>query len=77
MCSRLDAAGLSRLPAWADDARGQWHEEGWLVLGIDLDSLRALAVEFAQAGVLFWRSGGPVQLVMTPAPAEDGRAGGG
>ncbi|MBB1087549.1 DUF3293 domain-containing protein [Lysobacter sp. SG-8] len=69
--ARLESFDLELHPATSSDASGQWIEEGWLAAGIDRDVLDTLAVEFGQAGVLFWEHGEPVRLRMSVA-APDG-----
>jgi hypothetical protein len=64
LMARLDALGVVRHPAWSADHAGQWRESGWLVADLDVEVLDALAIEFGQAGVLFWKHGEPVRLRM-------------
>ncbi|QWF19327.1 DUF3293 domain-containing protein [Lysobacter capsici] len=64
LVSRLDAVGVQRHAAWAEDAAGQWREPGWLLADLDDAVANALAREFGQAGVLAWRRGEPVRLRM-------------
>lgn len=74
LCARLDAAGVARVAAWAEASDGTWYEPGWLVHGLSLDLLDALAREFGQAGTLSWVHGEPVHLrMMLPRPADDPR----
>ncbi|GAB2618302.1 DUF3293 domain-containing protein [Novilysobacter erysipheiresistens] len=64
MVAQLDAAGVQRLAAWAEDPDGEWREPGWLLADMDNDLVDRLAHEFGQAGVLRWRRGEPVRLRM-------------
>lgn len=64
MVAQLDAAGVQRLAAWAEDPDGEWREPGWLLADMDNDIVDRLAHEFGQAGVLRWRRGEPVRLRM-------------
>lgn len=73
LVARLDAAGVPRQAAWAQDGAGAWREPGWLLADLDAALGDALAREFGQAGVLAWRRGEPVRLRMLlgrPAHAE-------
>ncbi len=75
LVARLDAAGVARHAAWAQDAAGQWREPGWLLADLDDGPANALARDFGQAGVLAWRRGEPVRLRMLIArPANAGTA---
>lgn len=70
LCSRLDAAGVPRVAAWAEAPDGTWYEPGWLAHGLPVDTVDALAREFGQAGTLSWVHGEPVHLrMMLPRPA--------
>lgn len=64
LVARLDAAGVQRHAAWAQDQAGQWREPGWLLADLDDAAADALAREFGQAGVLAWQRGEPVRLRM-------------
>lgn len=64
MVAQLDAVGVQRLAAWAEDPDGEWREPGWLLADMDNDIVDRLAHEFGQAGVLRWRRGEPVRLRM-------------
>lgn len=64
LVARLDAIGVQRHAAWAEDVAGQWREPGWLLADLDDAVANALAREFGQAGVLAWRRGEPVRLRM-------------
>lgn len=73
LVARLDAAGVQRHAAWAEDTAGEWREPGWLLADLDEALAHALARDFGQAGVLAWRRGEPVRLRMLiarPANAE-------
>jgi hypothetical protein len=73
LVAQLDALGVVRHPAWAQDPQGEWHEPGWLVADLSEDDLLRLAVEFGQAGVLDWPSGEPVRLrMLMPRPQAVG-----
>ena len=75
LVARLQALDLSFHPAWSDDRGRQWRESGWLVADIDVSVLDTLAVEFGQAGTLFWEHGAPVRLRMSmQAPAQRHRS---
>ncbi|QDH69889.1 DUF3293 domain-containing protein [Marilutibacter alkalisoli] len=65
LVARLQALGLVFHPAWASDHAREWRESGWLVGDIDPAQLDTLAIEFGQAGVLYWEHGKPVRLRMT------------
>jgi len=64
LVARLDAAGVQRQPAWAQDPGGDWREPGWLLADLDETTVDLLAREFGQAGVLAWQRGEPVRLRM-------------
>lgn len=64
LVARLDAAGVQRHAAWAEDGAGEWREPGWLLADFDPALGDALAREFGQAGMLSWRRGEPVRLRM-------------
>lgn len=71
LVARLQAAGVQRHAAWAQDAAGQWREPGWLLADLGDLAVNALARDFGQAGVLAWRRGEPVRLRMLfPMPAD-------
>lgn len=68
---RLDAAGVARVAAWAEAPDGTWYEPGWLVHGLPLATLDAIAREFGQAATLSWVHGEPVHLrMMLPRPTD-------
>jgi len=73
MVAQLDAAGVQRLAAWAEDPDGEWREPGWLLADLDNDLVDRLAHEFGQAGVLRWQRGEPVRLRMLVERPRDGR----
>ena len=73
LVTQLDALGVTRHAAWAQDADGRWREPGWLVADVDESALLRLAEEFGQAGVLDWAAGEPVRLRML-APRPVGHA---
>lgn len=71
LVAQLDAAGVIRQAAWAEDPHGDWREPGWLVADLDPGTRDLLAYEFGQAGVLAWQRGEPVRLrMMMPRPAD-------
>ncbi len=74
LVARLQSLDLGFHPAWAHDRDKQWRESGWLVADIDVAVLDTLAVEFGQAGTLFWEHGEPVRLRMSMALAEGAEA---
>lgn len=74
LVARIQAAGVQRHAAWAQDSAGQWREPGWLLADLDDGAADALAREFGQAGVLAWRRGEPVRLRMLIARPQDAAA---
>ncbi|WP_342315263.1 DUF3293 domain-containing protein [Lysobacter sp. FW306-1B-D06B] len=69
LVAQLDGLRVIRHAAWAQDLTGEWREPGWLVVGLDDDTLLRLALEFGQAAVLHWRAGEPVRLrMLMPRP---------
>jgi hypothetical protein len=74
LVARLDAAGVQRHAAWAQDQAGQWREPGWLLADLDDAAADALAREFGQAGVLAWQRGEPVRLRMLIARPDEAAA---
>lgn len=52
-----------------------WREPSWLVIGMPVEALDALARRFGQLGTLGWRRAEPVRLRMDAAapPGEAGR----
>ena len=71
LVARLDAVGVQRHAAWAQDEAGQWREPGWLLADLDDGLANNLARDFGQAGVLAWRRGEPVRLRMLIARPEN------
>lgn len=71
LIARLEAAGIPRHAAWAQDSAGEWREPGWLLADLDDLAANALARDFGQAGVLAWRRGEPVRLRMLIARPTD------
>ncbi len=74
LVARLQSLDLSLHPAWAHDHDQQWRESGWLVSDIDVSVLDTLAVEFGQAGTLYWEHGEPVRLRMSMVAPADARS---
>lgn len=64
LVAQIDAMGVLRQAALAQDGSGGWSEAGWLVADLDLPSAERLAREFAQSAVLAWQRGEPVRLRM-------------
>ncbi|MBW3549765.1 MAG: DUF3293 domain-containing protein [Proteobacteria bacterium] len=64
LVAELDAAGIRRQSAWAEDAEGRWREPGWLLADLDDSRSATLAQAYGQAGVLAWTRGQPVRLRM-------------
>jgi Protein of unknown function (DUF3293) len=62
LVAELQRLHVDRLRAWAEDAQGGHHEEGWLVRDLPLETLDRLARRFGQDGVLAWDAGTPVRL---------------
>lgn len=60
--ARLREAGLIAHAAEAGDNHGDWREPGWLVLDAARPQADALAREFGQGGLLYWRRGDAVGL---------------
>lgn len=58
----LRALGLTRIPAENAAPTGDFREPAWLVAGIDLPALDALARRHDQNAVLAWRRGETVRL---------------
>lgn len=71
LVARLEATGVQRHAAWAQDQAGQWREPGWLLADLDDGIGNALARDFGQAGVLAWQRGEPVRLRMLIARPQD------
>ncbi|MBX9403431.1 DUF3293 domain-containing protein [Lysobacter sp. BMK333-48F3] len=71
LIARLEAAGIPRHAAWAQDCAGEWREPGWLLADLDDLAANALARDFGQAGVLAWSRGEPVRLRMLIARPLD------
>ncbi|MFT4256794.1 MAG: DUF3293 domain-containing protein [Pseudoxanthomonas sp.] len=65
--ARVSAAGHPAYPALGCDADGGNIECGLLVLNATLATADAMACEFDQLGVLYWRHGEPVRLRMLAA----------
>ena len=69
--ARLKQTGHVHHSALGSNAQGGAVEYGWVVLDMSADDSDALAREFAQAGLLFWRHGEPVRLRMLwPRPPD-------
>jgi hypothetical protein len=69
LVAQLGMLESRRWPMRASAPDGDWGEPGWLLAGIDPESLDRLARAFGQAGTLFWRRGEPVRLRMAlPKP---------
>lgn len=67
--ARLNAEGYVYHPALGCDGKGGATEHGWLVLDVPVERADALAREFRQGGILYWRRGEPVRLRMQwPCP---------
>jgi len=64
LAARLDAVGVQRQAAWAQDPGGGWRESGWLLADPGTATVDLLGREFGQAGVLAWQRGEPVRLRM-------------
>jgi hypothetical protein len=71
LVARLQALELPFHPAWASDHDREWRESGWLVANIAPEVLDTLAIEFGQAGVLYWEHGEPVRLRMSLHRPDD------
>ena len=70
LCARIVAGGWAHARSRACDRQGGWQEPGWLLAGIAVADLVALARDFGQLGVLAWTRGTPVRLCMLhPRPA--------
>lgn len=71
----LSADGYLCHPALGCDGKGGATEHGWLAREVPLERADALAREFGQGGILYWRRGEPVRLRMQwprPAGFQDG-----
>ena len=71
LTAELDALGVSRLRAHAEDGQGGHREDGWLVRDLPLAALDRLARHFGQDGVLAWSTGEPVRLRLYRAEPAD------
>ena len=58
----LSEAGVACCRSIASAGDGGWQEPGWLVAGLALPRLDALARRFRQLGALYWRRTEPVRL---------------
>jgi hypothetical protein len=58
----LQTTGLPHRPGFSAARNRSWREPGWVVMGLPVDELDALAQRFGQLGVLHWQRGGRVRL---------------
>lgn len=62
LLTRVEAAGLTRLPTIASDADGRFAEEGWLLCDPEPQWCDDIARSFGQMAILAWRADQPVRL---------------
>ncbi|HSR65129.1 MAG TPA: DUF3293 domain-containing protein [Xanthomonadaceae bacterium] len=60
--AELAAGGTDFRPGFAAAHNRSWREPGWLVAGMPMAALDALAQRYGQLGTLYWRRGAPVRL---------------
>lgn len=62
LSTRVEAAGLTRLPTLASDADGRFAEEGWLLCDPEPQWRDNVARSFEQIAILAWHADQPVRL---------------
>lgn len=60
--AELAAGGVAFRPGFAAAHNRSWREPGWLVAGMPVQALDALAQRYGQLGILYWQRGTPVRL---------------
>jgi len=62
LLTRIEAAGLTRLPTLASDDDGRFAEPGWLLCDPEPQWRDNVARSFGQIAILAWRADQPVRL---------------
>lgn len=60
--AELAASGADFRPGFAAAHNRSWREPGWLVAGLPMAALDALAQRYGQLGILYWPRGAAVRL---------------